>query len=215
VTPIVETGASGYTFKELREEAAARGFTDMLDEGVEEKRLGRYVNQAYREIADLAPWPFLQDEVEGPAPLELPEFGHVLSASNLTADTPLYPLDERQVTGIDPVQGATGTAEAWFLAGLSTLSAWPLDTASTLRVKYVKQPAALVEDGDEALIPVTYQDLIVDGAEVRCQKKRKNYEAAQFIRQEWRLGIEGMRHALLKPNYDQERSVARTGDHYL
>lgn len=211
---IIEAGGTeeaAYTFKELREEAAARGFTDMLDGGAQEKRLGRWVNQAYRELLGIAPWPFLNAQIEGIAPLEIPELGHILSVSNLANETRLYPLDERQVTDFDPAQGEIGTAQAWYLEGLNTLVVWPLDTNSRLRVKCVVRPIALVADADKVQIPSTYQDLIVDGAVVRLYKNRDNFEAAQFVRQEWQLGIKGMKHDLLKPNYDRERTVNRTG----
>jgi hypothetical protein len=214
---IAESEAVGYTFKELREEAAARGFKDMLDGGPREKRLGRWVNDADREIRDLAPWPFLEDTIEGPAPLEIAELAHVLSASNLTSGGPLEPIDQRQVAELDPGGSSTGTACHWFRAGMTTVDVYPTDVSSVLRVRYVRQPAALVADGDESMIPVAYQDLIIDGTVVRLYKNRDNFEAAQFVRQEWERGIEGMKHALLKPNYDRERSIVRTGlaDDYL
>jgi hypothetical protein len=199
------------TFKELVEEAAARGFADMLDGGSEQVRLKRYVNQAAREIYDLADWPFLNALKEGTAPLTIADLAHVLSVSNLVSGGTLDPADERQVTEGDPDRNEVGTAEQWYRASLTQIGVWPADTASKLVVRYVKQPVDMVADSDEPLSPATYHDLIVDGTEVRCQKKRKNYEAAQFIRQEWERGIRGMRHALLKPNYDRERSIIRTG----
>jgi hypothetical protein len=210
--PIITEGpAATYTFKELREEAAARGFTDMLDSGPQEKRLGRWVNEACREINDLAPWPFLRDEVEGTAPLEAPELGHVLSVSNLTASRQVVPVDERQIAERDPAAQTTGVACEWYRLGLTTIEVWPSDSTSRLRVRYAKQPAPLVNDGDEAIIPATYQDLIIDGTVVRLYKNRDNFEAAQFVRQEWERGVTGMKHALLKPNYDRERTIIRTG----
>ena len=46
---------------------------------------------------------------------------------------------------------------------------------------------------------------------VRAYKNRDQYEAAQFVRQEWERGMKGMTHALLKPNYDNDKKILRTG----
>jgi hypothetical protein len=199
------------TFKQLYEEAAARGFEEMAEEPAELLRLKRYVNQAIREITDLAPWPFLNGTKEGIAPLMIADLAHVLSVSNLATDQVLYAADERQITEGDPERAETGTAQQWYRADLTHVAVWPLDSTSKLFCRYVKQPVDLVNDTDEPVIPATYHDLIVDGAVVRLYKNRDNFEAAQFVRQEWERGIRGMQHALLKPNYDQERSIVRTG----
>lgn len=201
------------TFKELYEEAAHRGFTDMLEgseEAIQLPRLKRYVNEAHREIVDLAPWPFLNAKIEGAAPLAITDLGHVLSVSNLGDDEALYPLDERQVTERDPTRDETGSARYWFRADPTHIEVWPRDTAK-LVVRYVKQATDMSADTDLPMIPATYQDLIIDGAVIRLYKNRDNFEAAQFVRQEWERGVSGMKHALLKPNYDREKSIGRSG----
>jgi hypothetical protein len=193
------------------EETANRGYTDLVTDPTQQPRLKRWVNQAYREITDTAHWPFLEATKEGVAPLTISDLGHVLSVTNKTSDTTLAFLDRRTAVGFDPALNDTGTAEYWFREGETSLRVYPLDSSSTLVVRYVKVPPELSAEGDVPLIPAAYQDLIVDGATVRALKNRDNYEAAQFVRQEWKSGIALMKQALLKPNYDRERMIVRTG----
>lgn len=200
------------TFKELQEEAAARGFSEMFTDPAQLPRLKRWINESYREILDLNRWPFLEATKEGTAPLTIADLGHVLSVTNKTADSTLRYEDRRQVVENDPTLNDTGVAEVWFRAGETQLAVHPLDTASTLTVRYVKTPAKLLADADEPILPESYQGLIVDGTVIRLLRNRNNYEAAQFERQEWQHGIKGMEHALMKPNYDgNERLIVRTG----
>lgn len=199
------------TFKDIYEEVSERGFSELLTEADQLVRLKRWVNQAYREITDLAHWPFLEATKEGTAPLTIADLGHVLSVTNKTKDATLDYLDRRTAVVFDPALNDTGTAEAWYREGETSLRVSPLDTTSTLVVRYLKTPVELADEGDVPLLPTPYQDLIVDGAVVRALKNRDNYEAAQFVRQEWKAGVAQMKHALLKPNYDRERTIIRTG----
>lgn len=198
------------TFQELYEEAAERGFNDLLQSEAQKTRLKRWVNQSYREIIDLAPWPFLDASKEGAAPLTVADLGHVLSVTAVSSDSVLRFLDSRSVTGMDPTRNDTGSPGYWYLEGETTIKVYPAE-AGTILVRYRKVPAALSADADTPVLPAEYHDLIVDGTVVRAYKNRDNFEAAQFTRQEWERGIKGMTHALLKPNYDRERLIVRTG----
>lgn len=199
------------TFKEIYEEAARRGFTDMLTDATQLPRLKRYVNQAYREITDVAHWPFLEAGKEGPAPLAITDLGHTLSVTNKTAEEVMQYMDRRQVVERDPALTDTGVGVIWFRASESSIAVYPLDTASTFIVRYLKVPADLVADADVPILPPAYHDVIVDGTVIRLLKNRDSYEAAQFVRQEWERGIQNMKHALLRPNYDGDRRIVRTG----
>lgn len=200
------------TFKEIYEEVAQRGFTELATEPEQLTRLKRWVNQSYREITDMAQWPFLEATKEGTAPVTVADLAHVLSVTNKTVDETLDYLDRRTVVDVDPALNDTGIAEYWYREGETSVRVYPLDTSSTLVVRYLKLPAELSADGDVPLIPAAYHDLIVDGAVVRAFKNRDEYQAAQFIRQEWERGVRQMKHTLLKPNYDRDRLIVRTGD---
>lgn len=198
-------------FGELITEVAARGFNDLLDGSTEEERLKRWINQATRELDDLQPWPYLHADKSGTAPLTIEDLAHVLSVSNVTTDEELGFLDERQVTAYDPKRTESGSAEYWFRSNLTTIGVYPLDTSSEIVVRYVKTTPTLSASTDTPLSPSGYHDLIVDGATVRAYKNRDNFEAAQFVRQEWERGTTGMKHSLMKVNYDHDRVITRTG----
>jgi len=145
-------------------------------------------------------------------PLEVSDLGHVLAVTCPTQETGLPFQDRRRVLKADPAQTQTGSAECWYREGVKTLKVWPADTSSTFKVLYWKVPAELKESADEPLVPAAYHDdLIVSGTVIRLFKNRKNYEAAQFERQEWERAAQRLLHALGKPNYDRSRVIARTG----
>lgn len=197
------------TYKEIREEVVARGFNDFEQS---DARIKRWVNQAYREITDAHPWPFLEATKEGTAPVEIEDLGHVLSVANTTTESFLNPADRRQIVELDPKLDDSETNPVlWYRQGETEVKVWPADTTSTFVVRYLKTPAELKEDSDKPVIPTAYQDIIVDGAVVRAYKNRDNYEAVQAVRTEWEGGLRQMVHALLKPNYDAAYTVIRTG----
>jgi hypothetical protein len=197
------------TYKEIREEVVARGFDDFAQS---DARIKRWVNQAYREITDAHPWPFLEETKEGTAPVTVSDLGHVLSVSNKTNESILGSADRRQIVGLDPkIDDTASVPSLWYREGETSVKVWPADTTSTFVIRYLKVPAELKEDSDEPVIPKAYQDLIVDGAVIRAYKNRDNFEAAQFVRGEWEGGIRQMVHALLRPNYDSDYTVIRTG----
>lgn len=201
---------AGSSLKELRQEVYARGFDD-LDNEEGEPRVNRWINQSAREIYDYAPWPFLEGTVSDTAPLVISQLGHVLSLADETAGRQIGYIDRAEIAAIDPDFNEEGAATNWYREG-DTIKVWPADEESTFLVRYVLAPEDLSEDAETPLVPAPYQDLIVDGAVVRAYKNRDNFEAAQFVRQEWERGIKQMAHALLRPNYDNARSVIRTGE---
>lgn len=198
-------------FEELQTEVFERGFDDLNDAGIGLTRVRRWLNSAYRELNDFTSWPYLEATKEGVAPLTIADLAHVLSVVDLTHENQLDPADRRAIVGIDPKITSKGIAVSWFMEGSETLRVYPLDTTSSFAVRYLKVPAELVAAGDVPILPAVYHELIVEGAVIRAYKNRDNYEAAQFVRQEWRLGVEGMVKALIKRNFDEEKTILRTG----
>lgn len=198
------------TFAELVTEVEARGFDDLGD-ATGEARIKRWLNQAYREITDSHPWPFLEANKEGTAPMTFTDLAHVLSVIDKTNDERLRPMDRRSLLRWDPDLSETGSALYWYMEGDQVMKVYPGDTASTFIARYLTRPAELAKDEDTPLVPTPYQGLIVDGAVVRALKNRNNYEAAQFVREEWQRGLNQMAHALMRKNYDQPFVIQRTG----
>jgi len=190
---------------EAVQEVKERGFDDLT-----EARILRWLNEAVGEIVDYAPWPFNEATQEGTAPLTVSELGHVLSVSNKNTETPLKPIDRRQVVSIDPALVAKGLGQMWYREGETTIATFPKDTTSTFIVRYAKAPATLA--GEETLPgPARFHDLYIDGTVVRAYKNRDNFEAAEFVRKEWERGLRQMVQALLDPNYDGPHVARRTG----
>jgi hypothetical protein len=204
-----EVPSGGMTLEELLVEVFARGFDDLNNEEGKPS-VTRWINQAYRELCDYAPWPFLEETVSDTAPLVLPNLGHVLSAADESAGVQLSYVERAQVAQWDPDFNDEGAASYWYREG-DTLKVFPADEESIFLIRYVVTPEALADVGDTPRVPAAYQDLIVDGAVVRAYKNRDNFEATQAVRAEWERGLRQMVSALLHPNYDNARSLIRTG----
>jgi hypothetical protein len=196
------------TFKELQEELYNRGFSDLEAEAA---RVKRWLNAAMGEIADFAPWPFLEGSKQAKAPMVIADLGHVLDVTDLAHDNQLGYADRRELVSIDPNLSSSGIAERWYLEGETSFKVYPADVSSEFLVRYLKSVADLVADGDTPIVPAKYHELIVEGAVIRAYRNRDNYEAASLVRSEWKLGIENMVKALIKRNFDGERRILRTG----
>jgi len=77
-------------------------------------------------------------------------------------------------------------------------------------VRYRKVPVAIA-DNEEPIIPADYHDLIVTRVRVKVYKATDNWEAASEAWKDYEKERDAMVHALMKPNYDRERRVTRTG----
>lgn len=197
------------TRKEIREEIVALGAENIATENGGEDRINRWIGQAHRWLCDFKPWPFLFDEQEGTAPLTIPELGHVVAVSDVTNRNPIEPATLNQLLLGDPDLVAVGSAEYWFTEDGKTVKVYPASSA-TFNVRYRKVPVALTDD-DEPLIPEDYQELLITRARVEVYKATDNFEAAAEILKDYERGRGEMVHALMKPNYDKERRMTRSG----
>jgi hypothetical protein len=208
MTPIFDPEGEGLTFKELREEFLERGFDD-FNEG--DARVKRWANRAYHELCEEKPWPFLATStIEGAAPLEVDDLAHVLGFADVGTGAPLTFADERELTALDPTLARTGPASRWFQAS-GALSVWPEDASGVYQVRYTRLPQELEADDDRLAIPARYQEVVIDGMAKRAYKNRDNFEAAAAVTVEWERGVRQMVRALLRPNYDTNRKMLRTG----
>jgi len=198
------------TLADLLEEVFARGFTDWEEPEDKRARVVRWINQSIREITDQARWPFLEATETGTAPFVLEDLGHVVALSD-ESNSPIPFIEVAALVNDGADLGEEGTAQFWYRQGESTINVYPVDTTTTFTVRYLKVVDELGDDGDEPPIPAGYRDLIIDGAVFRAYKATDNFGAAQEVKAAWEIGMRSMRHALLKPNYDRERLIVRTG----
>lgn len=196
--------------KELREELIASGAENINSEPGGEARLNRWIQQAYRELCDHKPWPFLFDKAEGAAPLKIEDLGHVIAAVDVAARNELEPITLNQLLLGDPTQSGTGKPEYWYTEDGVTIKIAPAHAGLILRVLYRIKIAAL-KDEDEPIFDADYHDVIVTRARVKVYKATDNLEAAAEMLKDYERERDEMVHALLKPNYDKERRLTRAG----
>lgn len=196
------------TFAELKTEFFARG-TDYLEEdaaGI--ARAARWLNQAYREICNLQPWPFLTAEVVGSS-LTLTQGGAGLPPTGGLAvpglrriryvtdgSTGAYPgaplkkvlMEDLLRDGYDLT--LSGSPDYYYVLNGTAVASYPL--GSSIRVGYIKRTDPMVADADEPLFDEEYHDLIVDRAMIKAYKDSDNFEAASSLREEYNAGLAAM-----------------------
>jgi hypothetical protein len=195
--------------KEIREEVIALGAENIANDTGGEDRINRWIQQSIREICDHKPWPFLMATKEGAAPLTIADLGHVIAVVDVTNRNPLEPITLNQVILGDPTQVGTGNAEYWYTEDGEVIKVAPI-SASTFKVHYRKVPVEL-KDEEEPIIPADYHDLIVTRTRVKAYKATDNFEAAAEALKDYERDRGAMVHALMKPNYDKERRLTRSG----
>lgn len=197
--------------KELREEIIALGAENIANDTGGEDRINRWIQQAIRELCDHKPWPFLFAEKEGAAPLAIADLGHVVAVSDVTNRNPIEPATLNQLLLGDPTMTGVGNAEYWFTEDGKTIKVWPAPSGGgNFKVRYRKVPTELA-DNEEPIIPEDYHDLIVTRVRVKVYKATDNWEAATEAWKDYERERENMVHSLMKPNYDKERRLTRSG----
>lgn len=167
-------------FSELKQELFARGTNYLEEDAAGQARAERWLNQAYREIANLQSWPFLVTTTTGTAgagEVSLPDVRKVLYV--LADGRTLSHVRIEDLTDGSFDLTRTGTPIYWYLEG-SVLKTWP--AGGTVTVRYSKRLPPL-SGTSEPVFDEEYHDLIVDGAMLRAYKDTDNFEAYASLRQ--------------------------------
>ncbi len=197
--------------KEIREEIIGLGAENIANDTGGEARINRWIQQAIRGLCDFKPWPFLFAEKEGAAPLAIADLGHVIAVSDVTHRNPLDPATLNQLLLGDPTLSGVGQAECWYTENGTTIKVYPPPSGGgNFKVRYRKVPVAIA-DNEEPIIPADYHDLIVTRVRVKVYKATDNWEAASEAWKDYEKERDAMVHALMKPNYDKERRLTRSG----
>jgi hypothetical protein len=197
---------------ELRVELGARGYDYLLQDQAGINRANRWINEGYtRDICDRQPWPFLEMTATGAAPLSVDDVRDVLSVVDFTNGSVLTATDRRDLTAIDPKNTGTGTPWSYVLDGLDTFSTYPTSTTS-LSVRYIGTPPLLANDADEPLVPVRFQNLIVDAAVIRALRDSDNWDAAAAAKQAFKEDLAEMEDAYFSRSFDPQ-FVLQTSEH--
>lgn len=194
-----------FTLTTLQTEFAARGF-DYLST----TRQNYFINRAYMRVCERYPWPFLEANSTGTAPLTISDLRAVLSVTNTTTDDVLPFRDKRTLREMDPSLDDTGAPECWYLNSQTAITVWPV-RADSLSVDYIKFPTLLSAGTDTLLIPARYEYLVVDGACWLAYRDSDNQEMADSCWQAFDDAIEEMAESLLVPNYDSTTEILTRG----
>ena len=130
----------------MRTEVQARGY-----DYVSTTRVDAWLNDAYFEICDAMPWPFLLTSVTGTSPLTITDLGKVLSVSDTLSDQSLSYADRRNVTAEDADISTTGTPWVWWKEN-NTITVYPGSSTDSVTVSYIKVPTVLTAS-DTPVIP--------------------------------------------------------------
>lgn len=177
-------------FSELKTEFYARGTDYLSEDGEGVARAERWLNQAYREICNLHPWPFLWVSVTGTggqiAIADLRRVVYVQDASGYY----LQPTSVEQLINEDGITDltTTGTPAYWYRdnTGIKT---YPV--GGNLSATYVKRVAPLTGT-DSPIFDEEYHNLIVDRAMIKAYQDGDNFEAAAALREEFNSEIQAM-----------------------
>lgn len=182
------------TLLQLYTELKARGYDYLPD-----ARAKSFVNTAYAELCEVAPWPWLETTSTLTVPGTLTNARSVLSVNGSTGASLSF-IERQSLAQAGTKFTATGTPTFWYWEG-DTLSTFPVAT-SQVTVRYVRYAATLVADGDQVLVPERWTDVIVDGACVRAAKDAMSWEDVQGLRQEYNLQVKNMHDSYFARSYE-------------
>lgn len=178
-------------------------YSYLNDGGTQATRGDRWINLAYHELCDQAPWPFLETSSTGAAPLTISDLGDVITvvdSDGVALDAIGYESLRKIVDGDLTVAGAP----AWYyLTGGTVVNTYPVPSAS-ITVRYRKVPTDLSSGTDEPLVPSEYRDIIALGALRRAAIDNQSWEAANGYRQEWDARLLDMVSAEIPPPRAQQ-----------
>lgn len=181
-------------FSELQTEFYARGF-DFLDQDAAGRiRAKQWINEAYLEdICSDQPWDFLRTSASGVTPLTIADVDTIISVRDTTRKEQLRVSEMGWLEDTFGDLTRPNRPEYVYFTSSTTLASYPVDTGSTIQVRYFKVPAELDADADEPLFGARWHGLIIDFAIVRAYVDTDNFEAAQFIEARAQKRLDRMR----------------------
>lgn len=188
-------------FSELRQELFARG-TDYLDEDADgQARADRWLNDAYRQILNLQPWPFLVSTatgVSGSGEVTVSDLRRAIHVAD--SDVGTVPGRElEKITYMELVRlgydvSQTGTPVYYYIertdgSGGATFKTFPV--GGTPVVRYLRRVQPL-SGTDTPVFDEEYHNLIVDGAMLPAYRDGDNFEAAAALQASYDAALASM-----------------------
>lgn len=198
-------------FQTLQGDFFARGFQRLNDGGAGLVRAKRWLNAAIDEICEQADWPFLETTLAGAAPLTVSDLRSIESVMVTTTKLPLEPLNRHVLQKtVDMDLTRVGTPQVYYVTTGSAVNVYPVSTGS-ITVKYWKVPADLSANGDVAVIPSRFHDLIVECAAMKGYRYTGDYDGAANAAQEYARLLTVMRESLMDQQHDGPEQMQVTG----
>ena len=175
----------------------------LFDRGFDEigpARAQRWLNEAYHEICadNNVPWPFLENDSSGTAPLTIADLNKAISCIDTTDSIALRYVPRAWIAQtFGSVTAPTTMPMYWYVDSGTTVKIFPAAAAKTISVRYIKVPTDLVAVTDTPLFPPRYHELIVDGAARRAYENIDRYDLAQQVEVLRQQGVEKMKAELL------------------
>lgn len=188
------------------------GFTDSTN-----TRKVSMLNDALWDAAARQPWPFLETSLvltfngSSPVPTNMPaDFRAALGmvdTSNQNAKLEYSRYDDLDSSGVDFT--TTGTAQVYYIFG-GQINVWPIPGASaTVRLRYIRKPAAMTESTVEADIdwPVEHHRVIVLGGLYKLYDLEDDPELATRFQGHFENRINQMIGEVFQQQYDRQEVI--------
>lgn len=185
-----------YTLEGIRQ----RVLIDKLDdEEFDPGIVDRFINDTQRNIFNQYELTFQEKIFQGVLPAEQTMFKFPADVSKLQAIVVVGPdgqeedlsytrMTFRQFNKAFPTP-ANQTPENgigyWTLYGGNMLLSHPLKDDHTLKLFYIKKPTRMVNPGDVPEIPEEFEELLINGAFIRIQKRNEDYDLAAVTENEY------------------------------
>lgn len=195
-------------FEQAQTEVYARGFSFLSQDAAGQLRVQRWINQAYLNLCEMFPWPFLEDTESGSAPLAMPDMRAVLSVTNTVQRNKLRYVDRRTLTDYTSDLTIPGSPSVYYFEDQS-LAVYPVNT-DILDVRYLKVPVELTGNTDPFLVPSRFHDLIVDLSVLRAAKDSHQWETVNALRKETDRAIMEMAASLMIRNHGEPDVMVTT-----
>ena len=158
-------------FTALQAEVAARGFDYLTTAGggsaADLVRLKRAINFAMHDVDSVEKWDYTYATSNGAMPLTIADLRLVEDPVTMTVS--LLPLIGQDRALLESVYGflgtnTSGTPRYWFRSAPTVVTAYPLNTALSITVRYWKFAPDLSSGADVPLMPDRFREVIVEKA---------------------------------------------------
>lgn len=138
-------------------------------------------------------------------------FQRLYNVSRVDSDGQVTPLEAYDVNGFDTKPPSVGEPRSYNIDG-NSLRLYPTpDAGYTIRLRYYRLPAELVNPNDVSEIPPEYYDLLVSFALWHCFERENDYQAAQYHKARFDEDLAKAR-GELQYDADDYTQIKRVGD---